>query len=465
MSAPPPPTAPPPPAASPPTGDPSAGDGPLPPRRLTRRRSGRLIGGVAAGLASYLGVDPIVTRLGFVLLAFLPFPGFGVLIYLGMLLLVPQEAEDGVVPPVGPVDRTPAFWLGVGLVALASFALLGVSSATRFDALVPLLLIGLGVALWVDADRRPAREDADRGAGATATGAPPVWATSAPDASSPGPSPSTGAAASDTWGASGAGSGGVGGPPSVPPAPTRPAWTPPPVRRPSSPLGRITLGLALLAGGVAWMIDLLGLARVPVESMFAVTLLVLGGGLLLGSVVGRARWLAAVAALVLPLTLAAAVIGDLGIDLRDGVASRLVVVNDTSELARPIALGAGELTIDLTQAPLTDGLVLEAQVGVGELVVLVPEGTGVEGQVRVEVGESELLGENVGGVSVRRDLRAAADEGQPTVVLDLRVGAGRVVVERYVDLDEDVFDEDVFDEDVFDEDVFDDDAATEEVQP
>jgi hypothetical protein len=57
-------------------------------------------------------------------------------------------------------------------------------------------------------------------------------------------------------------------------------------------------------------------------------------------------------------------------------------------------------------------MVLEARVGAGELVVLVPEGTGLEGQVRVEVGETDLLGDRSGGVSVRRDLRVEADEAR-----------------------------------------------------
>jgi phage shock protein PspC (stress-responsive transcriptional regulator) len=424
MPAPPPPTAPPPPATPPPAGEAPADHGAPPPRRLTRTRSGRLVGGVAAGLARYLGVDPIVTRLGFVLLAFLPFPGFGVLVYLGMVLLVPEEDEDGVVTPAGPTERTPAFWLGVGLVALASFALLGVSSAARFDALVPLLLIGLGVALWVDADRRPGR-----GSAATTTGTtvPPVWAATATD-----PASTAGVRADEPVSPGPAGSPPAGaggdGPPPVPPAPTGPAWTPPPVKRPSSPLGRVTLGLALLAGGVAWLVDLLDLATVPVASMLAVTLLVLGLGLLVGSVVGRARWLVAVVAVVLPVTLVAATIGDLGIDLRGGVDRRVVVVDEASELDQPLSIGAGELTIDLTEAPLADGMVLEARVGAGQLVVLVPEGTGLEGQVRVEVGETDLLGDRSGGVSVQRDLRVRPAEGAPTVSVDLRVGAGQITI-------------------------------------
>ena len=49
------------------------------PRRLTRSPDQRLLGGVAGGLAEYLGVDPVIVRLGFVVTAF--FGGLGVIAY------------------------------------------------------------------------------------------------------------------------------------------------------------------------------------------------------------------------------------------------------------------------------------------------------------------------------------------------------------------------------------------------
>ena len=47
-----------------------------PPRRLARRSDERLLGGVAGGVAEYLGVDVVLVRLGFVVTAF--FGGLGV---------------------------------------------------------------------------------------------------------------------------------------------------------------------------------------------------------------------------------------------------------------------------------------------------------------------------------------------------------------------------------------------------
>lgn len=65
-------------------------------RRLTRSREDRLLGGVAGGVAMFLGIDPTLVRIGFVLLAV--FGGSGVVIYLAMWLLVPPA--DDIVRPV-----------------------------------------------------------------------------------------------------------------------------------------------------------------------------------------------------------------------------------------------------------------------------------------------------------------------------------------------------------------------------
>ena len=58
-------------------------------KRLTRVEEGRMIAGVCAGLARYLGIDPTVVRLIFVLLAL--FAAGGVLLYLVLWLIMPME--------------------------------------------------------------------------------------------------------------------------------------------------------------------------------------------------------------------------------------------------------------------------------------------------------------------------------------------------------------------------------------
>lgn len=59
---------------------------------LRRPFQDRMLGGVAAGLARYLGVDPLVVRIAFVVLTLVG--GGGIALYLAGLLLIPGEGSD-----------------------------------------------------------------------------------------------------------------------------------------------------------------------------------------------------------------------------------------------------------------------------------------------------------------------------------------------------------------------------------
>ncbi len=61
-------------------------------KRLYRSKDDRWIGGVCGGIGEYFGIDPIIIRLLF-LLAFLGW-GAGLLIYLLMWIIVPENKED-----------------------------------------------------------------------------------------------------------------------------------------------------------------------------------------------------------------------------------------------------------------------------------------------------------------------------------------------------------------------------------
>lgn len=58
-------------------------------KRMVRVEEGRMIAGVCAGLGRYLGVDPTIVRIIFVLLAL--FAAGGVLLYLVLWLIMPME--------------------------------------------------------------------------------------------------------------------------------------------------------------------------------------------------------------------------------------------------------------------------------------------------------------------------------------------------------------------------------------
>jgi signal transduction histidine kinase len=139
-------------------------------RRFYRRSDGRLVGGVAAGLAAHLGLQPLTVRLSFALLAALN--GLGLVLYLALWMFTPldqREREKYVPVGVAAATRsgrrkrlrgpskgdlgqlTALVLLGAGLILLVQQTPLGVSPAV----FVPVLLGGLGVALiWRTADER-----------------------------------------------------------------------------------------------------------------------------------------------------------------------------------------------------------------------------------------------------------------------------------------------------------------------
>lgn len=79
------------------------------PKRLERSRTNKIFGGVCAGTAEYLNMDPTLVRVLTVILTLIT--GVPIAVYLVMLFIVPEE---GAQPPVGyppvqpgrPVDQT-----------------------------------------------------------------------------------------------------------------------------------------------------------------------------------------------------------------------------------------------------------------------------------------------------------------------------------------------------------------------
>jgi signal transduction histidine kinase len=140
-------------------------------RTFYRRSDGRLVGGVAAGLAAHLGLQPLTVRLSFALLSALN--GFGLVLYLALWMFTPLDQavrETDVPAGIAAATRsgkrrrrlrgprkgdlgqlTALVLLGAGLILLVQRTPLGVSPAV----FVPVLLGGLGVALiWRTADEQ-----------------------------------------------------------------------------------------------------------------------------------------------------------------------------------------------------------------------------------------------------------------------------------------------------------------------
>src|SRR4029079_9200884 len=100
---------------------------PTTPRRLTRSRTDRMLGGVAGGIAQTYNFDPNLVRLAFVLLALVTL-GTGVIAYGVAWLIVPEgDADEPVIASaVRHARRRPydgRLWIGVALVLIGAVTL------------------------------------------------------------------------------------------------------------------------------------------------------------------------------------------------------------------------------------------------------------------------------------------------------------------------------------------------------
>lgn len=75
-------------------------------KKLYRSQSDRMIGGICGGLGAYLGIDSTVVRLLFVLIAAVSGGAPGVVAYIIMLFIIPEDPLSGNTPPppVPPAD-------------------------------------------------------------------------------------------------------------------------------------------------------------------------------------------------------------------------------------------------------------------------------------------------------------------------------------------------------------------------
>lgn len=60
---------------------------------LRRSRSDRMIAGVVGGLARYFDIDPTIARVAFVAVSILSVGFPGILVYIVMWVVVPEEGE------------------------------------------------------------------------------------------------------------------------------------------------------------------------------------------------------------------------------------------------------------------------------------------------------------------------------------------------------------------------------------
>ena len=121
-------------------------------RVLRRSRTDRVIAGVCGGLGRYLGIDPVMLRIAFVLLVVSG--GFGLLLYLIGWIAIPEQAEGEDLGPA-PEPRGDLWWfVGVGLIALGGVLLVDRLVPWFDEVIAPLVLVAVGVAVLYRGTRR-----------------------------------------------------------------------------------------------------------------------------------------------------------------------------------------------------------------------------------------------------------------------------------------------------------------------
>lgn len=119
---------------------------------MVRSRRNRMFAGVCGGVGEYLRVDPALVRFAFVVLA--AFGGFGVLLYLILVVVLPVEGQERAAIPDLRVPEfrleRPRELLGYALIALGVLWLLSNAGVFRFldwGLIWPLVLVAIGIAI------------------------------------------------------------------------------------------------------------------------------------------------------------------------------------------------------------------------------------------------------------------------------------------------------------------------------
>ncbi len=359
--------------------DPAAED--APPRRLVRVEEGRWLGGVSVGLGRYFDVNPLVYRIAFAALTLAG--GTGLLLYLAAWFVMPSETSDESVAVETLRRHRDRPWLLLGVGLLSFFAILALSEA-RFwpgdgNVWLAALLIGAAVIWW----QVGSRGDRPRTAPAVTSSIP----TEPHQASEP--------------------------------------------RQPKSPsLLLPVLGALLTAAGVLGLLAVLDVYDVDVAVALAGGVVIVGAAIAVGASTGRRVGALVLLGLVLLACFAVAAITPVSIS--SGIGEKLERPVSAAELEESYELGIGELAVDLSQVELASGTTdVDVRVGIGEIILTVPEDVGLEIDARAAAGDVDLLGATDDGAAAHERVTIAGPTADsPVLRIDADVSLGAIEVRR-----------------------------------
>ena len=372
--------------------DPTTTDDALP-RRLVRPTEGRWLGGVAVGLGRYFDVNPLVYRIAFAALALVG--GTGLLLYLAAWLVIPGEDDDESIAVEALRERQDHPWLLVGVGLLAFGALFALSEAHFWpgtgNVWLAATLVG-GALVWWHVSQRSDRPRAVQ------TAATPVAADEAaqPDE-----------------------------------ATTRVQPPPPPPKPPKRPsLFAPVLGALLAAAGFFGLLAVLDIYDVDVAAVLAAGVVIVGAAIAFGALTQRRVGGLVFLGLLLLAAFALAAITPVSVGA--GVGEKSERPATVTALDPSYEHGIGELELDLSDITLPAGTTsVDASVGIGKIVVTVPEDVALVIDAHAGVGSIDLLGARDDGVDADRTIRLpGSTPDAPVLDLEADIAIGDIQVQR-----------------------------------
>ena len=368
-----------------------------PPRRLARPTEGRWLGGVAAGLGDYFDVNPLVYRIAFAALALVG--GTGLLLYLAAWLVIPGEHDDESIAVEALRGRRDQPWLLVGVGLLAFGALFALSEAHFWpgtgNVWLAATLVG-GALVWWHVSQRADRPRAVQ------TAAAPVAAEEAANDATPPEQATTRV--------------------QPPPSPPRPP------RKPS--LFAPVVGALLAAAGLFGLLAVLDIYDVDVAAALAAGVVIVGAAIAFGAMTQRRVGGLVFLGLLLLAAFAMAAITPVSVGA--GVGEKTETPTTVTALDSSYEHGIGDLELDLSDVTLPAGTTsVDASVGIGKLVVTVPEDVALVIDAHAGVGSIDLLGARDDGVDAdRRIALPGSTPDAPVLDLEADIGVGDIQVLR-----------------------------------
>ncbi len=378
---------------------------------LRRPIEGRIVAGVAAGLGNRFSINPWWFRIGLIVLAL--FGGLGLVLYAVGWLLIPEEGTDDPVVArwiAGASTSNTAMVVGAALITLALLIL-----AVNFDLISGSLLFAavlfvIGVLLYrgdIGGKDNPTGPDDDGGETVPEEEmVDTIQQEALEEINEEIPPPE----------------GGGDPPEALAPAVAEPP--PPPAPKQRSILGQLTIAAVLIALGGLALLDVADVLDPGFVHYVAVALGVIGGGLVVGTVFGRARWLIIPGLLLIPLLVVSSVVP--GWDFGSEVGDTYYRPGEAALIAESYEQAVGSLHVDLTDLdPQTGGVVVEARVGAGRVRIDVPDDVAVVVEGSVGIGAIDLFGDERVGIGVE----STAETGSPPVMTVIaEAGVGSIVV-------------------------------------